>query len=590
MPSIVQIFVVGGERKRRRLDGAVAAAILSAGSAVTTTSAPSKNEQQHRQQESGGGAAGEFSPDHDGAAVPRRPDPIYLSSSSVHASPPFDGTPSSRATGDIDIMLDHREQEEQKKAQEDFDSLFDDQHVFGIPLVVGTNRSDFSNETSAASSHDGGQNPPDDLVYSRISKKNKDNSLGEGIGDESSANNYATGMQQCSNVYVSYKHVRKEDDAYFEERCNQLIRFKEEFGHCNVPQKYSENPSLGQWCNTMRSTHNKIKKGIHKSSRVLSNVRIERLEQIGFLWHVSGCGGVFEKRCHQLLAFRDEFGHCNVPQKYKVDPSLGIWCKVMRTTYGKIQKGLMNLSRVLSQDRIERLEEIGFQWEVCDYDAAFENRCDQLVTFKKEFGHCNVPVKYQRNRSLGQWCSGMRSTYSRIQRGLPTKSVLPVERIERLEEIGFQWQASFHDDSFEKRCSELLKFKTEFGHCNVPNSFPSNQSLGTWCKAMRTAYNKAQKGEKSNYKISEDRIERLENIGFRWQGAFEKRCCELKAFKEAFGHCNVPSDYPGSPYLGAWCKSMRTTYNKMQRGMKIDRNLNQERIEQLEKIGFKWEV
>ena len=578
MPSIVQIFVVGGERKRRRLEGAAAAAILSAGGAAVTSAY--KNEQDHQESGRGGGAAGEVCSPYHIAAVPRHPDPIYLSSASVYA--PLARTNSSSATGD---MLVRQQEEEQKKAQEDFDSLFDDQHVFGIPHMVDT-RSDGSNETSAAaSSYDWGQNPPD-YIFSSI---NKDNSLSEGIGDESSTNNSTTDTQQSSNMHVSYKHVRKEDDAYFEERCNQLLQFKEAFGHCNVPQKYAENPSLGQWCNTMRSTHNKIMKGIHKSSRVLSKDRIERLEQIGFLWHVSGCGGVFERRCRQLLAFRDEFGHCNVPQKYKGDPSLGIWCKVMRTTHGKIQKGLMNLSRVLSQDRIVRLEEIGFQWEVCDYDAAFESRCDQLVAFKEEFGHCHVPVKYQRNRSLGQWCSGMRSTYSRIQRGLPTKSVLPAERIERLEEIGFQWQASFHDDSFEKRCSELLEFKKEFGHCNIPNNYPSNQSLGTWCKAMRTAYNKAQKGEKSNYKISEDRIERLENIGFRWQGAFEKRCYELKAFKEEFGHCNVPSDYADSPYLGAWCKSMRTTYNKMQRGLKTDRNLNEERIEQLEKIGFKWE-
>ena len=101
---------------------------------------------------------------------------------------------------------------------------------------------------------------------------------------------------------------------------------------------------------------------------------------------------MFEKRCRQIISFRDEFGHCDVPQKYKADPTLGIWCKVMQTTHGKIQKGLMNQSRVLSQDRIVELEEIGFQLEVCDYDGQFENRCDQLVAFKKEFGHCNVPV------------------------------------------------------------------------------------------------------------------------------------------------------------------------------------------------------
>jgi len=72
---------------------------------------------------------------------------------------------------------------------------------------------------------------------------------------------------------------------------------------------------------------------------------------------------------------------------------------------------------------------------------------------------------------------------------------------------------------------------------------------------MRNAYKKIQKGMKANHNLTQDRIERLEEIGFRWQGvdydeAFEKRCLELIAFKEKFGHCNVPRTYTGNPSLG----------------------------------------
>jgi len=35
-------------------------------------------------------------------------------------------------------------------------------------------------------------------------------------------------------------------DKEFDERCNELLRFKEEFGLCNVPAKNTANPSLGQ--------------------------------------------------------------------------------------------------------------------------------------------------------------------------------------------------------------------------------------------------------------------------------------------------------------------------------------------------------
>ena len=88
------------------------------------------------------------------------------------------------------------------------------------------------------------------------------------------------------------------------------------------------------------------------------------------------CALIFEERCVQLLAFKDEFGHCNVPQKFANNTTLGHWCGNMRAAYKKIQKG-MKTKLNLSQDSIERLEEIGFQWGI-DYDEAFERRWNRL--------------------------------------------------------------------------------------------------------------------------------------------------------------------------------------------------------------------
>jgi len=47
----------------------------------------------------------------------------------------------------------------------------------------------------------------------------------------------------------------------------------------------------------------------------------------------------FEERCRQLHAFKDEFGHCNVPRGYSAGPSSGLeqWCKDMISTYEQIQ-------------------------------------------------------------------------------------------------------------------------------------------------------------------------------------------------------------------------------------------------------------
>jgi len=147
----------------------------------------------------------------------------------------------------------------------------------------------------------------------------------------------------------------------------------------------------------------------------------------------------FEERCRQLHAFKDEFGHCNVPRGYSAGPSSGLeqWCKDMRSTYEQMQEG-KPLIYNLSQDGIERLEEIGFKWKGVDLDMKFEKRCLDLEAFKRKFGHCNVPRGYSADRSLGYWCIVMKYMYHQIQQGKLTKHNPSHDGIERLEEIGFK--------------------------------------------------------------------------------------------------------------------------------------------------------
>ena len=119
----------------------------------------------------------------------------------------------------------------------------------------------------------------------------------------------------------------------------------------------------------------------------------------------------------------------------------------MRKTYKNIQNG-MKAEYNLSPDRIKRLEEIGFQWEV--YDAAFEKHCRELIAFKEEFGHCNVPIIYQDNFSLGHWCSSVRTHYYRFQNGMEAIHKFKKDWIELLEGLGFQWQVVVTDETLVK--------------------------------------------------------------------------------------------------------------------------------------------
>jgi hypothetical protein len=110
----------------------------------------------------------------------------------------------------------------------------------------------------------------------------------------------------------------------------------------------------------------------------------------------------------------------------------------MRCFYNKTQQGKAP-DRNLTQDRIERLEEIGFKW---NFMKTFEQRCHGLVSFKSEFGHCDVPWKFLVNPSLWTWCNEMRCACNSIQQGQTPKSNLTKYQIECLEEIGFKWPLS----------------------------------------------------------------------------------------------------------------------------------------------------
>jgi len=61
----------------------------------------------------------------------------------------------------------------------------------------------------------------------------------------------------------------------------ELLSFEREHGHCNVPQKYSHNPSLGAWVAQQRRRY---KHG------TLSAKRILLMEQAGVEWSLRrGC-------------------------------------------------------------------------------------------------------------------------------------------------------------------------------------------------------------------------------------------------------------------------------------------------------------
>lgn len=87
------------------------------------------------------------------------------------------------------------------------------------------------------------------------------------------------------------------------------------------------------------------------------------------------------------------------------------------------------------------------------------------------------------------------------------------DRVLALNALGFVWNA--HEAGWEERFNELLKFKAEKGHCNVPSLYKENQKLATWVKCARRQYKLLVAQKRSNMTL--ERATRLATIGFVWE-------------------------------------------------------------------------
>jgi Helicase associated domain len=66
-------------------------------------------------------------------------------------------------------------------------------------------------------------------------------------------------------------------------RFQQLLEYRDKHGDCKVPQHYKENKALGKWTAKQREQYKLYKKGQHS---FLTPYRLEKLNQIGFVWQV----------------------------------------------------------------------------------------------------------------------------------------------------------------------------------------------------------------------------------------------------------------------------------------------------------------
>ncbi len=286
------------------------------------------------------------------------------------------------------------------------------------------------------------------------------------------------------------RHAGLSVEEHWERMLAHLTRFAQEHGHTEVPKNHPPAPALWEWVMNQRE---------NRRTGVLREDRRGKLEAIGFAWEDTGRHKQerWDLRFAQMLEFRARFGHCRVPAKWKENIPLSHWVGVQRDLRKK---------RRLSNERIARLDAVGFEWEARGggNDAQrdrWARMLGHLLAYREAHGDMQVPHGAGPD-GLGRWVCQIRHD---ARHGLMSKV-----RREQLEAIGFEWENRRDRAAarWAERIAQLLAFRARHGHGSVPLPCPEDIALGIWASEQRR--------RKRRGILAPERIRQLEEAGFAW--------------------------------------------------------------------------
>jgi hypothetical protein len=219
------------------------------------------------------------------------------------------------------------------------------------------------------------------------------------------------------------------------------------------------------------------------------------------------------------------------------DPRLGVW--VCTTSMSCRQEELSIL----------------FQWKFVADNDPWLKMYQRLKAFKIKCNHTRVPTGYKADPQLGNWVSNQR------------RICKDKDRIDLLNEIGFEWNARVSD--WELMYHRLLMHKKEHGTECVPAIYKADPQLGNWVSNQR------------QYCKDKYRIDLLNDIGFEWNARvsdWELMYHRLSEYKKKYGNTCVPKSYKADIKLAGWVRRQRRSCK------------DKYRVDLLKDIGFVWDA
>mmetsp|Transcript_11257 Transcript_11257/g.16936 ORF Transcript_11257/g.16936 Transcript_11257/m.16936 type:complete len:709 (+) Transcript_11257:179-2305(+) len=327
----------------------------------------------------------------------------------------------------------------------------------------------------------------------------------------------------------------------------------------------------------------------------------------------------WDKNLGDLKAFKERFGHTNVTANDHKE--LGAWVFFQKQQYRNMLNGQ---ATTLTPDQAQQLQQLGFAFDALPPaskpdsikpkkkdqgqkstesrgrskdDDTWKSRLAQLKQFHAQSGHFRVPVTEKRGTKrprastanevldadtckLGKWVKRQRRQFATDQ--------LTPDRVAALTEIGFDFKPgnASKGERLEIQLGLLdsLRKRRELSNAQVADLnfiYEEWKRRGDEDKVAKPIHAKKEADATNKFNI-------------RWMEKFE----ELKRFQVHHGHTRVPQ-LPKAKgeeseadtalrALAKWVDYQRQCYWKKKKGQKAA--LTDDRITQLEGIGFEWRI
>ena len=285
--------------------------------------------------------------------------------------------------------------------------------------------------------------------------------------------------------------------------------------------------------------------------------------------HTAAIRKPFHERLFEMLEYRAEHGHCNIPpnhplkswqtllqrqrryetamEQYRQDLALYQQAQAQQqqdsttttvttvTEPPQMPQAFEDFEtnpgdQTLTPRRITVLDSIQFVWD-SQFATLEAQWMQQFEEYKrlKERGE-RLPEK------LRAWASNMRARKRDCDRaaqnpGNNTKKhkqlfPIPQHRIDLLNSIGFDWLGSSPpprtdkpnllegQKTWEERFQQLVEYQQEHGHCNVPHEYAPDRKFGRWLMKQKAQESLLRRGLPS--KLNPEKVRRLTELGVVW--------------------------------------------------------------------------